>query len=87
MANEWQRIAIRPNDYQKLKLLTALANLGRAAHDKLPLADYVGEVVDGVWKRAQASGLVSDAMLELENAVENFSTAAEPVYSELEQEA
>jgi hypothetical protein len=86
MANEWQRIAIRPNDYQKLKVLTALANLSRAANDKLPLADFVGEVVESAWKRAKSSGLVSDAMLALESSVDAFPQG-EAVYSPLEQEA
>jgi len=81
MANEWQRIAIRPNDYQKLKVLTAIANMGRGKEDQLPMADYFGDVVNAAWKLAKSRGMVSDAMLALEEAVETFS---EPVYEEME---
>lgn len=84
MANEWQRIAIRPNDYQKLKVLTALSNINRGKEDQLPMADYFGDVLDEAWKRAKANGWVSDAMLTLDEAVETFSTDPEPVYEELE---
>jgi hypothetical protein len=48
------------------------------------LADYVGDLIDRDWKRARSSGMVSDAMLGLESAVENFLSEPEPVYSEME---
>jgi hypothetical protein len=84
MANEYQRVAMRPNDYQKLKLLAALANLSRATNDKLPLADFLGGMLDVEWRKARERGLVSDEMVRLDDAVESFR---EPVYGELTEGA
>jgi|GEM_PF-4816608 len=59
MAKEWQRIAIRPSDYQKLKVLTALENLN-GGDEVTPMADYVGKLIDSAWEQAKQSGSVSD---------------------------
>ena len=81
MANEWRRIAVKQTDGQRVDILVALANVSRAVNDKLPLYEFMGALIEREWKAAQARGLVSDAMLGLEDAVASF---AEPVYSDLD---
>jgi hypothetical protein len=88
MANEWRRIAVKQTDGQRADILLAIANVSRAVNDKLPLYEFMGDLIDREWRAAKVSGLVSDAMLGLEDAVESFAVAAsEPVYADLDEGA
>jgi hypothetical protein len=84
MANEWRRIAVKQADGQRADILVALANVNRVVNDKLPLYEFMGGLIAREWEHAKANGLVSDAMLRLEDAVETFTTVADPFYGELD---
>jgi hypothetical protein len=82
--SEWRRIAVKPLTGKKADILAALANVSRAENDKLPLYEFLGQLVDAEWNKAIARGLVSNAMVGLEEAV---ALSAEPVYVRAEEGA
>jgi len=84
MANEWRRIAMKQIDGQRADILVALANVNRAANDKLPLYEFMGQLIEREWQNAKTRGLVSDAMIGLNEAVETFVAGNDVVYGDLE---
>jgi len=66
---EWRRVALKMAHGKKLDILVALANVNRAENDKLPLYELAGGLIDAAWQQAKARGLVSDAMVALDDAV------------------
>jgi hypothetical protein len=82
--NEWRRIAVKPLSGKKADILLALANVSRPENDKYPLYEMLGEMIDEQWQKAKVRGLVSDAMIGLEEAV---NESAQPMYVRAEEVA
>lgn len=82
--NNWRRVAVKPNTGKKLDILLSLANMHRAANDKMPLYDLAAQIVETAWQKAKASGALSAEMLKLDEA-ERMS--GQPVYEQAEQAA